>query len=123
MITIDITSGNYKILQSGVVESFSENSDVTFCVSEDDGSDDLFVKLAFVRDDTKQTRIDRSINKNTIELVCVNFNDNGTGLGKPVALAKTQAGILYFRFWAYLSGFDPRQEKTRRIEYTFYIGE
>lgn len=69
MITIDITSGNYKILQSGVVESFSENSDVTFCVSEDDGSDDLFVKLAFVRDDTKQTRIDRSINKNTIEMI------------------------------------------------------
>ena len=123
MISIDMTSKNYKILESGIVQSFSENSDVTFCISEDDGSEDLFIELAFEKDDTKKTGIESSINKNRIKFIGVNFNDYGTGLSQPVALAKTKEGVLYFRFWSYLLGNNLDQEKTRRIEYTFYIGE
>ena len=119
---ISITSGEYKVLQTGTVAAFHEDSDMTFhFVDNDNFRFDL--KLTFKKDETGKQIINRNVEGKELELECINFNDGGTGTSNPIPIATFHGEIIYFRFWSYLDGDYPGQNKTRKVEYTFYIGK
>lgn len=119
---IDISSGNYTIIDSGIVFTLEGDSDITFHL--DFGlSSRLNVKLLFEKDVTQEQVIEREVEGNDIKLICRNFNDNGTGTNTPMGLATIQGKTVYFKFWAYLEGDTIEKNGSRKIEYTFFMGK
>lgn len=119
-----ITSENRKIISSGRVIAFGENADITFSFSgEEVLYFDFTFRLKFINDEKESQKIIRNIDGSTVEVECWNFSDAGTGTGRPVKLAQVQDKYIYVSFWAYLEGDFSGKKKTRKVDYTFFIGE
>ncbi len=121
-MNIFITSGGYEIISTGSVIAFEEESDISFHFVGDE-SFQFDLKIIFKTDDTGHQTINRTVQGNSIEFNCINFNNAGTGTSVPIELATFQGKKIYIRFWSYLLGDMPDQKKARKIEYTFYAGK
>lgn len=117
---INVTSNEYKVISSGTVAAFNDQSDITFHFNGTDFKFDL--KILFEKTDSEKIRINRTINEDEIIFECENFDDAGAGTSAPVELATYQGEKVYIRFWSYLEGDVSNQQKTRKIEYTFFLG-
>lgn len=121
---LTISSGEYEVVGSGVVTAFDENGTINFHYMMDDKFQFSFnLILSFKNDETGNQIIHRTVTDNTIEFECCNFNDSGTGTSKPISLASSKGKTMYIRFWCYFDGDMAGKNKTRKVEYTFFVGE
>ncbi len=119
---IRITSGEYEIIDSGIVIAAEEDKDVTFHV-EAGIAFSFSLQLTFKNNDSGEQTIERNITGNQIKFDCYNFFNAGTGTSELIELATYQGQKMYIKFWSYLDGDLPKKKKTRKIEYTFYLGK
>ena len=104
--------------------AFDEQSDITFHYTGDEKFGFSFnLRLMFQNDDTQNQNIKTKINGNTIEFICTNFLSAGTGTENPLKLASSKGKNMYIRFWSYLEGDMEGRKKTRKVEYTFFLGK
>lgn len=119
---VKIFSEERKILTSGTVEAFGEKSDITFKFTKDEENPfDFEIRFLFESDDTGIQSIKRKIEDSMMELKCMNFWDSGTGMTTPLQLITSKDYSLYIRFWSYLQGGMDGREKTRKLEYAFFL--
>lgn len=119
MITM-ISSDDYVVTDSGSVFLFSDKSNLEISQNVDD----FVFKIVFLFEtvDNKKQFVDKNVVGNTIEIKCVNFNNElGTGTIEPVNIATINHKKLYIHFWTYLQGSQVGKRKARKLEYTFYL--
>lgn len=114
---MEITSGNYKVYDSGTVISF-EQEPVKFHLAPD-----LNVSLAF-RDDIEKKDEHRlefnPVSLTELEIILVNFNNSlGTGNTAPLEIGTLNNRRLYLNFRVYI--LNVKTNKT--IHYCWYLGE
>lgn len=117
---VALSSDGYSIVSSGQVFLFGSDKDREIHVQADNGFE-FGVILKFVTDDSERYRVDKSMDDNRITLTCVNFEDSGTGLSRPVRLARIDDKELFLMFWSYLEGAD--HGKVRSVKYTIFMQE
>lgn len=121
----NISSENYKIVEHGTVIAFDEKSDICFDFKSDENfSMDFNLRIVFKTDDTGKQIINRKVAGNSVEYECLNFYNSGTGTSEAIEIATDNSKRkMYIRFWSYLEGDLAGQKKTRKVEYTFFVGE
>lgn len=117
---VALSSDGYSIVSSGQTFLFGADKTLEIHVQADNGFE-FGVILKFVTDDSEKYRIDKSMDDNRITLTCVNFEDAGTGLSRPVRLARIDDKELFLMFWSYLEGSD--HGKVRSVKYTIFMQE
>lgn len=117
---VALSSDGYSIVSSGQVFLFGADKTLEIHVQADNGFE-FGVILKFVTDDSEKYRVDKSMDDNRITLTCVNFEDSGTGLSRPVRLARIDDKELFLMFWSYLEGAD--HGKVRSVKYTIFMQE
>lgn len=117
---VALSSDGYSIVSSGQAFLFGSDKDLEIHVQADNGFE-FGVILKFVTDDSERYRVDKSMDDNRITLTCVNFEDSGTGLSRPVRLARIDDKELFLMFWSYLEGAD--HGKVRSVKYTIFMQE
>lgn len=117
---VALSSDGYSIVSSGQAFLFGADKTLEIHVQADNGFE-FGVILKFVTDDSEKYRVDKSMDDNRITLTCVNFEDAGTGLSRPVRLARIDDKELFLMFWSYLEGSD--HGKVRSVKYTIFMQE
>lgn len=115
---ISLSSGNYRIIDSGQTFLFGDSNELKIDVSADNGFK-FSVYLKFENDDTHEQKIDSVIREDEIVLSCMNFKNSGTGLYQPARIATIDGKTLWFVFWSYLEG--SLKGKVRSVKYTFFV--
>ena len=116
---ISFSSGNYNIISSGEAFLFEQDNDFKIDIDVDDNYN-ISIILIFQKEDGDDTyKIKGEINGNKITLHCINFNDLGTGLTKPVSIAMIEGKELLFMFWSHLEGKE-KDGRVRSVRYTFF---
>ncbi|MBQ2983035.1 MAG: hypothetical protein IJD58_13115, partial [Lachnospiraceae bacterium] len=116
---ITLSSGDYKIIDSGQVFLFREDDE--FRMDIDTNKDFVFsIIFKFLKSDIKEMKIDKQIDKNVITITCFNFEDLGTGFSSPMSIAKIEDKEMYLMLWSYLDG-DSKSGRVRSIKYTFFL--
>lgn len=115
-MTIEKSSSNHVILESGSVITYSNENEVLFSIKMDDSFGfDLLIK--FTSNGEKQQQLQQSVSGNTITFNCVNFdNPLGTGTKKPIELATFNSKKVYINFWVNALG----DNALKKIAYTIY---
>ncbi len=116
---ITMSSGNYKIIDSGQVFLFGEDDELRMDV---DANKDFTFSLIFkfMKDDSKEQKIDKKIIENSIVFTCLNFEDLGTGFSLPMSIAKIEGKEMFLMLWSYMEG-DNESGKVRSIKYTIFL--
>jgi len=112
---VDVYSGDYKIIHSGQV--FLAGTDADFrikLVSEENV--EYHIVISFERKKSQEQRIERIVKGKTIQLICTNFEDAGSGLAKPAHIARMEGKEIFFMFWSYVEGAS----KIRSVKYTIF---
>lgn len=114
---ISLSSNNYKIINSGQTFLFEPDSDFSINITADNDFD-FSIVIRFKNDTLGEQRIEKNVKNNTIQLICWNFDSSGTGISKPICVARIDGRELYFMFWSYLEG----NGTTRSVKYTIFQG-
>lgn len=115
---VTLSSGPYKIVSHGQVFLFGINKDLKINILTEDKFE-FSVNLKFVNDSYGERRVNKILEKNVINLTCYNFDDVGTGLTKPMSLAKIDGKELFLTFWSYLEGGE--NGSVRSVKYTIFM--
>lgn len=114
---VNLSSGAYEILNYGQVFLFGVNENFKMDISMDNGFE-FAVNIEFRNDGEGDQRIEKRLEGNVIHLTCYHFNNQGTGLTKPMSIAKVDGKEVLLMFWAYLEGGD--NGKVRTVKYTLF---
>jgi len=114
---VNLSSGGYDIIASGVALLFGQSNDLVIHVS-DETSFDVCVTLKFDNDDLGEYRIDRDITEEGLLLTCYNFDGMGTGLRTPKLIANVNGKNVYLMFWVYSEGRN--EPKARSVKYSIF---
>lgn len=112
-----LSSGNYKIINSGQTYLFGESNELKIELNAENGFK-FSIYLSFMYDDTNEQKMNSEIRENDILLSCVNFSESGTGLYQPAPIATIDGKTIWFVFWSYLEGAS--KGKIRSVKYTFF---
>ena len=93
---INLSSNNHKIVSSGQAFLFGPDSDFSINIIADNNFD-FFIVIKFKNDIFSEQRIEKNFKGNTIQLICWNFDHSGTGISKPMSVARIDGKELYFR--------------------------
>lgn len=116
---ITMSSGNYKIIDSGQVFLFKDADELSMDV--DTNKNFAFTMVfKFIKDDTEEIKIEKKIVGNIITLTCLNFEDLGTGFSSPVSIGKIEGKEMFLMLWSYLDG-DSKRGMVRSIKYTIFL--
>lgn len=116
VMTIEKSSSDHIILDSGSAITYSNTAELSFSIKMDAAFSFILV-LKFESTGEKQHELKQSVSDNTITLTCVNFdNPLGTGTTKPIELATFNGKKIYVNFWVYALG----DKSLRKIVYSFY---
>lgn len=115
---INLSSGLYEIISHGQVFLFDINENFRIHILTDDDFE-FSVDLKFKNDPDGEQRIQKALEGNVISLICYNFDDIGTGLTKPMAIAKVDGKEMFLMFWSYLEGNE--SGKVRTVKYTIFM--
>lgn len=108
-----LSSGNYEIINSGTVLLCGKDPDLLIEMSFSSGFK-MNLKLLFIEDDTKKQELNTKIEKDTLIINSINFNNSlGTGMSSPISVATVDGRKVYLHMWSYLLS-----ETTRKVEYT-----
>lgn len=116
---VKLSSQGREIINYGTVFLFDENADFTLNINEDD-SFDLSLTIKFAEEVSGNQQIKTNFSEHHIQIMCINFAAEGTGLVTPLEIAVINGKKIYFIFWAYLEGNDAAKSRARKIEYTLY---
>lgn len=116
---VKLSSQKREIINYGTVFLFDENADLTLNIDADD-SFEWSLTINFAEEVSGKQQIKTNISENHIQIMCINFAAEGTGLVSPLEIAVIDGKRIYFMFWAYLEGNDAKKLKARKIEYTLY---
>lgn len=119
---INISSMDYDVIDSGTIIAYDENADITFHFNDQEGIK-FNLRIVFKNDEKGSQIINRKISGNNIEYECVNFSNAGTGTSMPIEIIPYKDKKIYIRFWAILEGDIAGKGKTRKIDYTFFLGK
>lgn len=116
---IRLSSGDYSIVSSGQTFLFGldKNLKITF-IADDDF--EFSVILEFKNDLYGEYKIDKRVDGKTVILTCFNFDDVGTGLTKPIRIARMEGKEVFLMFWSYLEGSE--KGRVRSVKYTVFTG-
>ena len=115
-MTIEKTTSDYLIIDSGAVITYSGKSDLTLSIKTDNDFS-FSIEIKFVSTNDKVHKIERNVSGNLLTLTCVNFdNPLGTGTAEPLDIATVSGKKLYLNLWAYALGAGAQ----RYVVYTFY---
>lgn len=117
---VSLSSGNYHIVSSGQTFLFGLDKDLKLIITADNHFQ-FSIVLKFEKDSYGERRMDTRVNGNTIILNCFNFDDMGTGLTKPLSVAKIEGKEIFFMFWSYLEGAE--KGKARSVKYTIFMSD
>ena len=114
---IEKTSSDHIILDSGSAITFNSTAELSLsCKMDDDFGFTLVIN--FESNGDKQRSLKQSVDGNTIQLTCINFDNSlGTGTTKPIELATYNGKKIYINFFVYALG----EKSLRKIVYTFYM--
>lgn len=116
---IELSTGNFDIIDYGTVLLFDEKSDLTIKIAASD-SFRFSLTLSFLEKQSEEQKIEIAAENHHIKMECVNFAAEGTGMTKPAELAKVDGKSIYFSFWTCLQGQMPGKGKVRKVDYTVY---
>ena len=114
---MDITSGGYRVLNSGLVFTFKDQA-IIFDIDPQ-----LKITISFRNDETVVgQRVESTKHSNTHgELTCINFNETlGTGYIDPIIVGNIGDESVYLYFWISKIGKD---SIIKRVDYTWFIGK
>ncbi len=117
---VKLSSLKYEIISNGTVLLFDENADFTLKIDDEQGFK-FDIILMFKFDESGNKVINRKIINNSIEMTCMNFDENGTGTSIPIEVATIKGKKMYIAFWSYLDGDVEGQKKSRSVKYTLFI--
>ena len=113
-----LSSGNYHIIASGGSFLFHSKDDLSIRIDNVNGFD-LAIILRFLEDDSDRTHLERENAGDHLLIQCFNFKDSGTGLTRPMRIAKIGGKDVYLSFWAYSEGSNG--ESARYVRYTVFL--
>lgn len=116
---VKLSSQGREIISHGTVFLFDENADFTLNIVGEN-SFEVILAVHFVEDALQKQHIESDPSGNRIDLTCINFSAEGTGLSVPVEIAVIDRKKIYFMFWAYLEGNDKTKPRARKVEYTLF---
>lgn len=117
-MTIEKTSSNYRILDSGIAFTPDSKADLTFSLKMSDNFKfSIIFKFESNGGTVGEVKTNANVSENTIILTCVNFDNMlGTGTTTPVEVATYNNKKIYIIFWVYGLG----DNKLKKMEYCFY---
>ncbi len=115
---IEITSGKYKVIESGVSMTFEPKDDMEMRCDLLD-SLEVTIIISFSRGDGEVgVRIETDSSRNLIRM---EFKDSTNpisyGLGRPVEVATIEGRRIFLRVWVTRMGDGYR---AKRVDYTFF---
>ena len=116
-----ISTDNYVVKDSNSVYLWDAQSNLTLHFEINAFKFDLM--FVFETNMEKETNeLVRSVNEDTIEIKCINFNNPfGSGTFIPIELATIEGKKLYIHFWTFLLGESTKNKTSRKVEYTFLV--
>ncbi len=115
---VALSSGNYKIVDSGQVFLYKDE-DLRMTVNT--GCDYIFTLVfKFIQVDLLDSRIDKKVIGNEMEIQCINFDRLGMGLMEPMNIAKIGGKELLLMFWSNIEGSN-EDAQVRSLKYTIYM--
>lgn len=115
---VTLSSGNYQIMDSGQVFLFRDEN-LKMTVDTEKGY--VFtLNLKFLNIDMLDTRIDKKVLGDEMEIQCINFGRLGTGLVEPMSIAKVDGKELLLMFWTNGEG-NEKDTQVRSVKYTIYM--
>ena len=114
---VDLSSGGYNIISSGMSFLFGEDKDFTINIAMDNGFR-FTLMLEFKEDGQSESRIDGDFTEEKIHLQCFNFRDSGNGMCWPVQIGVLNEKKVYLMFWSYLNG--DKGKNARSIQNTIF---
>ena len=115
----EITTGNYKVLNSGSVISYDYFSDVVLKFVINDEGFGFNIHILFRND----KEIDGAVAKYRTDetdffIECINFRGSlGMGLNNPLEIGNVNNKNIYFRYWV----ADFGDKAARNVGYTLYM--
>lgn len=117
---VELSSGKYKIIDSGQVFLYKDE-DLRMTV--DTGNDYVFTLVfKFIKAELIDSRIDKKVSGNEMEIQCINFDRLGMGLMEPMSIAKAGEKEILLMFWSNIEGGN-EEVPVRSVKYTIYIEE
>lgn len=117
---INLSSDQYSIVSSGQAFLFGVDANLKIDIVSDSNFE-FSVVLEFQQDSSNEQRLEQKNDGNVITLTCHNFHDEGTGLTKPMKLARIDGKNLFLMFWSYVEGEADR--KSRNVKYTIFMSK
>lgn len=115
--TVDKSSANYDILDSGSVITFNSTADLTLSIDVKTFHFNLVIKFENEKGGKRELRNNVSTETNTITITCINFdNPLGTSTKTAIELATVQGKKIYLNFE--VSCID--KDSPKNIIYTLY---
>lgn len=116
---ITLSSGKYNIVDSGQVFLFGEDEDLRIEVNTD--KDFTFsMVFKFAKDNSGENKIVKKVVENTMEFLCLNFQDLGTGFSEPMSIAKIEGKEMFLMLWSCIEG-EKEGAGVRSVKYTIYM--
>ena len=115
---VNLSSGDYNIVSSGQAFLFGLDKNLKISIVTDNNFE-FFIVLKFRKDAYGEQKIDKKVSENKITLTCFNFDDLGTGLVKPLRIARIEGKEIFLLFWSYLEGAT--KGKVRSVKYTVFM--
>lgn len=116
---IRLSSGDYNIVSSGQTFLFGLDKNLKITFIADNGLE-FSIILEFINDGCGECKVDKRADGKTVILTCLNFDDMGTGLTRPIRIARIEGTEVFLMFWSYLEGSE--NGKVRSVKYTVFTG-
>lgn len=115
---VEVISGKYRIIESGVSMTFNPEDDMEMKCNLLD-SLEVIIVLSFSEGEGKTgVRIDTDPSKNLIRMIFTDStNPISYGLGRPVEVATIEGKRIFLRIWVTRMGDGHRAKK---VDYTFF---
>ena len=117
---ITLSSGDYDIVSSGQTFLFGLDENLRINIASEDNFE-FSVVLEFQENSHGEREIKKEVKDNVITLTCTNFNASGTGLKKPINIARVNGKEVFLMFWAYLEGVE--DGKVRSVKYSVFVSD
>ena len=78
------------------------------------------LNFVFLNIDMLDTKIDKKVVGDEMEIQCINFNRLGAGLVEPMSIAKVDGKEVLLMFWTNVEG-SKEETQVRSMKYTIYM--
>ena len=113
---VEIRSGNFRIIESGMAMTIDEDAGLEFKVDLDDASVQFNISVSFQEDAERNMII--KMNKDTVQIEFNGFGDpSAYGVRGPVEITLADGRVIFLRIWVTRMGAN---YSAKKVEYVFY---